>query len=67
MAALYLVVNGLAQIVEQSRALGHIHVHAQLRGQQTCDMGDFYGVVQHVLTVAGAVLHAAQELDYLGV
>ena len=66
-AALYLVVNGLAQVVQQTGPLGHVHIHAQLGGQQPRDVGHFDGVVQHVLAVAGAVSHAAQQLDDLRV
>ena len=66
-AALYLVVNGLAQIMEQSGALRHGHVNAQLGGHQAGNVGDLNGVVQNVLTIGGAVLLTAQNLHQLGV
>ena len=67
MGALHLVVDGLAQVVEQSGPLGLGHVGADLGGQQAGDVGDLDGVVEHVLAVAGAVVHPAQQLDQLGV
>ena len=59
------MVNGLAQIVEQTGPLGLGHVGADLSGQQSSHMGYFDGVIEHVLTVAGAVTHPAQQLDQL--
>ena len=67
MGALHLVVDGLAQVVEQSGPLGLGHVGADLGRQQAGDVGDLDGVVEHVLSVAGAVVHPAQQLDQLGV
>jgi hypothetical protein len=66
-AALDLVVDGLAKVVEQSGALGGGDVHAQLGGDKAGDVGDLDGVAEHVLAVAGAVFHAAEQLDQLGV
>ena len=65
--AFHLVVDGLAQVVKQARALGHSDVGADLSSQQSGHVAHLNGVVQHVLAVAGAVFHAAQELDELGV
>ena len=67
MAAFHLVVNGLAQVMEQAGTLCHGDVHAKLRGHQTGDMGNLNGVVQNVLTVRGTVLLASQNLDQFGV
>ena len=66
-AALHLVVDSLADVVEEARTLGGVHIHAQLRGHKTGNVGHFDGVIQHVLAVAGAVAHAAQKLDQLGI
>ena len=66
-AALDLVVDGLAQVVEKTRALGDGDVSAQLGGDEPRDVGDLDGVLQHVLAVARAVFHAAEQLDDLGV
>ena len=66
-AALDLVVDALAEVVQQAGALGGGDVHAELGGQETSDVGDLDGVVEDVLPVAGAVLLAAQELDELRV
>ena len=66
-AALDLVVDGLAEIVQETGALGQGNVHAELSGEQTGDLGDLDGVVEHVLTVARAVALAAEELDEIGV
>ncbi len=66
-AALNLVVDGLAQVVEQTCALGDGDVRAQLRGNEPGDVGHFDRVLQHVLAVAGTVLHAAEQAHELGV
>jgi len=63
MAALNLMVDGLAKVMEKTGALCSVHVSAQLRCQKSRNVGDLNGVIQHVLTVAGTVLHAAQKLD----
>ena len=65
--ALHLVVDGLAQVMEQAGALGLGHVHADLGGQQARQLGHLDGVVEHVLAKAGAVVLAAQQLHQLGV
>lgn len=43
MAAFDLVVNSLAQVMEQTGTLGSGHIGAQFGGQQAGDMGDFDG------------------------
>ena len=64
-AALHLVVDALAEIMQQTCALGQGDVLAELACQKAGDVGDFHRVVQHVLTVGGAELLAAEELDQL--
>ena len=51
--------------MEKSCALCGVDVDAQLRCDETRDVADLDGVLKHVLAVAGAVLHAAEELDDL--
>ena len=53
--------------MEQAGPLGGGHVLADLGGHEAGQLGHLDGVVVHVLAVAGAVLHAADELDELGV
>ena len=65
-APFHLVVDGLADVMQKSGALGRDHIDAQFRGQQARDVGHFDRVVQHVLAVAGAVAHPAQQTDELG-
>ena len=65
--ALHLVVHSLAQVVEQAGPLGGGHILPNLGGHKAGQLGHFDGVVVHVLSVAGAVLHATDELDELGV
>ena len=60
------MVHGLAQVVEQTGALGDGDVLAELGGHEAGQLGDLDGVVVDVLAVAGAVLHAPDELDQLG-
>ena len=63
--ALQLVIDGLADVVQQARALGKRHIRAQLRGHQAGEVGHLDGMLEHVLSVAGAVAHAAEQLDEL--
>ena len=46
----------LADVVQETGALGQGNVHAQLSGQQPGDMRHLDGVVEHVLAVARAVV-----------
>ena len=59
------MVDGLADIVQQARPGSKRHVGAHLGGHDAGQMRHLDGVVQHVLAVAGAVLHAAQIPDEL--
>lgn len=61
--AFHLVIDGLADVVEQTRALGELHIRAQLRRHQTGQMADLDAVLEHVLAVARAIAHAAEQLD----
>ena len=63
--ALGFMVDGLADIVQKTGALGKLYVGAELGGHNAGQMADLDGVLEHVLTVAGAIAHAAQELDQL--
>ena len=67
MAALDLVVKGLADIMQQTGTAGQRDVHAHLACQQTGQPGHLHAVGQSVLAKAGAVLQAADELDEVGV
>ena len=58
-AALDLVVKGLADVMQQAGAAGQLNVDAQFASHQAGQPGNFQRVVQHVLAVAGAVLQAA--------
>ena len=51
--------------MEQTRALGELHIRAQLRRHQTGQMADLDAVLEHVLAVARAIAHAAEQLDQL--
>ena len=64
---LHLVVDRLADVVQQAALLGLGHIGADLRRQQARQPGGLDDVVQHVLAVAGAVLEAADQLDQLRV
>ena len=65
--ALDLVVDGLADVVQEARPPGQLAVQAQFLGQHAGEVGDLDGVLQDALAVTGAVLQAAQQLDLLGV
>ena len=65
-AAFDLVIQSLADVMQQTRAAGLGHVHAHLAGQQTGEIGNLQRVVQYVLAEAGAELQAAQQLHDIG-
>ena len=54
-AALHLMVDGFAEVVQQACALGKRHVDAELGCHQARDVRDLDGVVQNVLTIGRAV------------
>ena len=61
-----LVVDGLADVVQQTGTAGHLGVRAELGRHDTGEMGYFDGVVQHVLSVACAELQTAESAHQLG-
>ena len=61
MAALDLVVQRLADVMQQAGTAGLRDVHAELCGQDTGEIGHLQRVVQHVLAVRGAVAQTAQR------
>ena len=67
MAALDLVVERLADIMQQTGTAGQRDVHAHLACQQAGQPGHLHAVGQSILAEAGAVLQAADELDEVGV
>ena len=58
--------DALADVVQQGRALGKLHVAAHLGGDHARDEGDLLRVREHVLPVAGAVMQAPEGPDGLG-
>ena len=65
--AFELVVDGLADIVQQAGALRRGDVRAELGCHHAGKMRDLDGVLEHVLTVARTVMQAAEQLHQLGV
>ena len=63
MAALDLVVKGLADVMQQTSAAGQLDIDTQLTGHQTGQPGHLERVAQDVLAEARAVLQAANKLD----
>ena len=61
------MIDGLADVMQQAGSLGQGYVRPQLGGQQTGDVSHFDGVIEHVLAVACAVAHSAQDLHQLRV
>ena len=55
MRTLDLMVKRLAYVVQQAGSLGQLDVQAQLAGHQSGQMGDLYGMFEHVLSVGGPV------------
>ena len=67
MRALNVVIDGLAQVVQKTSALGGHNVQTKLGGHNAAQVGNLKRVLQHVLTKRGAVAQSAQSLDNLGV
>ena len=67
MAALDLMVERLADVMQQARAARLLDVDAQLPGHEPGQPGDFQAVGQYVLAVGGAVLQPPDQLDEVGV
>jgi hypothetical protein len=66
-ASLALVVDRLADVVEQPRPLGELLVEPQLGGHDPRQVGDLLDVVEDVLAVRGPVLQPPEELHQLRV
>ena len=64
-AALDLVVDGLADVVQEPGPPCDGAVESELVGDHLCKERDFDGVAQHILAVAGSEVHLAQRLDDL--
>jgi hypothetical protein len=63
--ALMLVREHLAHIVQQRAALGHRRVETELPGHDAGQVRHFLGMLQDVLPVARAIVHAPDELHEL--
>jgi hypothetical protein len=61
-----LVVDRLADVVEQTGRLRDVDVRADLGREGPGDHRDLQRVVEDVLSVAGPELHPAEELDQVG-
>src|SRR3989475_1739157 len=64
--ALDFVVDGLADVVQQTRELGDANVGADLGRHHGGEVGDLFGVVQHLLSVARSEAKDAEMADDLG-
>ena len=63
--AFHLMVNCLADIMQQTCTLSKHNVYAQLRSHHACQVCNLNRVVQHILTIAGAIFQTAQKLNQL--
>ena len=67
MAALDLMVKGLADVMQQTCAACQLDIDAQFAGHQTGQPCHLERVAQDILAEAGAVFQAADKLDEVGV
>ena len=65
MGAFHLAVNCLADVMQQTGTLCLCCIDAQFSGKNTGDMGNLNGMLQDILSITGAVTHAAQQLNQL--
>ena len=61
------MIQGFADIMQQAGAAGDGGIQPQFAGHNTGQVRHFQRVIQHVLTVAGAVTQPTQQLDQFGV
>ncbi len=65
-AAFLIVVHGFADVVEESGAAGEGAVETEFIGDHLAEEGDFDGVAEDVLAVAGAVVESADLFGDFG-
>ena len=65
--SLLVVVHRLAQIVEQATHLRHFDIGPNFGRQDGRNFRGFYGMVELVLAIGGAVAQTAEHLHNLGV
>ena len=61
------MVNSLADIMQQAGTLSQNNVNTKLRSHYTCQVGNLNRMVQDILTIAGTIFQAAQQLNQFGV
>ena len=62
-----LVIDRFADVVEETRCLADVDISADFRGKCGRDDRTLQGVGEHILSIAGAELEAAQQLDQVWV
>ena len=60
-----LMINGLANIMQQSHSASHFCIEPQLRSHDPGKKADLYRVLQYVLCVASSELQLAQGFNQL--
>ncbi len=50
------MINGFADIMQQSHPAGHFGIESQFRSHDPAEEANFHRVLQHILSVAGAEL-----------
>src|SRR5579875_3805213 len=61
-----LLINGLADVMQQGGGLADVHIGSQLMGDGARENSNFDRVSQHILTVTGAEMEPPQDLEQLG-
>ena len=64
-AAFYLVGDGLADVVQQCSGLGDAYVGADVTSDHAGQVAPSHGVLEDVLSVAGAEFELTEQLDDL--
>ena len=65
--AFHFMVNSLADIMQQAGTFSQNNVNTKLRSHYTCQVSNLNRMVQHILTIAGTIFQAAQQLNQFGV
>ena len=67
MRQFFLILSYFTDVVQKTGAFGSLHVEAKFSRHRSAEFGGLNRVLQQVLAIAGAVLHAANHLNQFGV
>ncbi len=67
MGSFHLMIHCFADIMQETRTLGHADIQTQFSGKESGELRYFHGMLQYILSVAGTIVQFAKKLDQLRV